>query len=266
MDMKEFIRAKALAAGFSAVGFTTAEPLEGKGRLEEAVRDGRTGCMGWLAREPAARCDPRSLMQGARSVICLALAYGGNGLAADPSNFSGEGGPRVSHEDDLKIARFARGADYHGVIRKKAKGLWRSIQERAPDSMGRICVDTSPILEKALAERSGIGWIGKHTVLVNEELGSWFVLGEIITDLELEPDAPAACRCGECTKCIDACPVRALLSPYVLDSRLCISCLTIEERGRCEDPAHRDDSICGWGYGCDECLEACPYNDVTRNR
>jgi epoxyqueuosine reductase len=204
--------------------------------------------MGWLARDPERRCDPRSLLSGARSVICCALAYGNAGLS----------GPGTRNPEPGR-ARFARGADYHVVVKEKLKQFWKTIHEKNPNARSKICVDTSPILEKALAARAGLGWIGKHTVLINRELGSWFVLGEIITDIEIEPDSPAPNMCGDCTKCIDACPMKAITSPQQLDARKCISYLTIEAP-RLSSSTHHSRLTAHGSYGCDLCQEACPYN------
>ena len=218
--------------------------------------------MAWLARDPAARCDPRSILPGARSVVCLALAYGKDGcrLGREPDDPANPEGPPAPNGETAKLARFARGLDYHDVVREKAQRLWDSVVKASPNSKAKICVDTSPILEKALARRAGIGWIGKHTVLVNEKFGSWLALGEIITDLLLKPDSPAADRCGDCRLCVDSCPAGALVSPRELDSRRCISYLTIEAGGMGRAKEAKD--VCGWRYGCDLCQEACPYNLV----
>jgi epoxyqueuosine reductase len=247
--MKDLIKSKAMESGFSAVGVTSADPVGESAHLEGAIGGGRVAEMGWLARNPKARCDPRSLLPGARSVICCALAYGDGGLPSPESRVPSSG----------TMARFARGADYHVVVREKLEQLWKVIQVKAPDARCKICVDTSPILEKALAARAGLGWIGKHTVLLNRELGSWFVLGEIMTDIEIEPDPPASNMCGECRKCIDACPTKAITSPQELDARKCISYLTIEAP-RLAPPSPGSRVPSSGSYGCDLCQEACPYN------
>ena len=246
--MKDVIKNAAATLGFSAVGITTAEPVASLDSLRSAIAEGRIASMHWLARDPKARCDPTSLLPGARSVICLAFPYGKNGiqsLGAHPN-------------DDTGRARFARGADYHVVVRRKLARLWEAILWREPKAKARFCVDTSPILEKALAARAGLGWIGKHTVLINKQLGSWFVLGEIITDLELEADEDHKDLCGDCRACLDACPTKALIAPGVLDSRRCISYLTIEHQGSLPDEMRP--FVAGGTYGCDICQEACPYN------
>ena len=269
--MKPFIRKRAIELGFGACGVTTADPVDVGVHLVDAIRDGRTADMKWLARDPAARCDPASLLPGAKSVICCALAYGDRGLPrAEAPLLCKEGMGEVDHDlpppnlpltkGEECVARFARGADYHEVVREKLEGLWKSIEGKARDVQAKLCVDTSPILEKALAQRAGLGWIGKHTILLNEELGSWFVLGEIITDLELGPDAPVDDMCGDCRCCLEACPTGAIVDGRVLDARKCISYLTIEVP-RLDSPSHESRVTShGFSYGCDICQEACPYN------
>lgn len=257
MTLKEFIKSRALDLGFSAAGVTTAEPVDCAGFLGEASRSGRIASMRWLARDAAGRCDPGSLLAGARSVICCALGYGEGGI----TKFSGSTPPRPSpYKGEGVTARFARGEEYHEVVRAKLEELWGFVAGLRPAAKAKICVDTSPILEKALAERAGLGWIGKNTLLVNERLGSFFVLGEIITDLAVEPDVPREGSCGECRLCMDACPTSALIAPRVMDSRLCLSYLTIEA------PRGAGSRGASTGHGCDICQEACPYNFVTRDR
>jgi epoxyqueuosine reductase len=247
--MKEVIKNVATELGFAAVGVTTAEPVAGLDSLRSAIGEGRIASMHWLARDPEARCDPASILPGARSVICLAFPYGEDGLRL--SNV-----PLKSRRE--KCARFARGADYHILVHQKLGLLWESIRKHHPGARARLCVDTSPILEKALAARAGLGWIGKHTILINRQLGSWFVLGEIITDLELEEDGQPQDLCGDCRACLDACPTKALIAPGVLDSRRCISYLTVEHKGSL--PEEMRPLVAGGTYGCDICQEVCPYN------
>lgn len=202
--------------------------------------------MKWLARNPEDRCNPASLLPGAASVICLALRYGENGI--DNTN-----GPA-----DGRRARFARGRDYHAAVRERLERLADFILRERPDVRARICVDTSPILEKALAERAGLGMVGRHTILVNREIGSWFVLGLVITDMELKPDAPARDRCGDCLLCVKSCPTGALTAPRRLDARRCISYLTIEVKDN--SPERKGAIILEGAYGCDICQEVCPLN------
>jgi epoxyqueuosine reductase len=251
--MKDSIKKIGLRVGFARVGITTAEPLDDLGNVEASISSGHNALMRWLARAPERRVDPSSLLTGAKSVICCALAYGDCGLGKSCEGV------------DLERARFARGGDYHEIVRAKLKEFWGEIKKEHPDARAKLCVDTSPILEKALAARSGIGWIGKHTILINEELGSWFVLGEIVTDIEIEPDMPAENKCGDCSACMDGCPTSAIISPNVLDARRCISYLTIEApRTSAEVPSHDlPTTDHGFSYGCDICQEVCPYNKCS---
>ncbi len=268
--MKSTIISTAKTLGFALVGVTAAEPVDGVTHLQCAIEENRIGAMAWLARNPEARCDPRSLLTGAKSVICCALGYGEDGIEIKSSPLLCKEGmgevdragstppilPLQRGGEKDRRARFARGADYHLVVREKLEQLWDAIRQHAPDARAKLCVDSSPIMEKALAARAGLGWIGGHTLLLNRELGSWFVLGEIITDIEIESDAPVDNQCGDCRACIDACPTKALLAPRMLDARRCISYLTIE-RG-CESRVTSHESR--YSYGCDLCQEACPHN------
>lgn len=225
--IKDIIIDKAKKLGFALCGVTDASEVPGLGHLENAIEEGRIGKMKWLARAPALRADPKSLLPGARSVICCALPYWENGIDGDGKN--------------TRTARFKRGKDYHAVVRSKLNALWEEIKKIAPYAAAKICCDSNPILEKALAERAGIGWIGKHTILVNERIGSWFVLGEIITDMAIEPGKPAKNLCGNCAACINACPTSAILSPNKLAANRCVSYQRPE-------------------IGCDICQEICPFN------
>ncbi len=264
--MKDLIKREAADLGFALVGFTTAHPVDQKAYLAAAISEGRIGTMNWLARDPAKRCDPASLLPGARSVICCALQYGEKGIrplpatpATQPTNVIARSeATKQSPSAEKRKARFARGLDYHKVVHSKLEELWDNIKQRAPDAHAKFCVDTSPILEKALAARAGVGWIGKHTILINEKLGSWFVLGEIITDLKIEPDEPAKDLCADCTLCINACPTNALKASHTLDANLCVSYLTVEHKGKV--PSHMRQFIPEGAYGCDICQTACPYN------
>lgn len=269
---KSFIIEKALGAGFALAGITTAAPVAEMQHLQLAIADRRIGDMRWLERAPESRCDPRALLPGAKSVICCALAYGESGIETEcvpPLCKEGVGEvdragstppilPLQRGGEKDRRARFARGADYHKVVREKLTQLWGSIKEHAPDACAKLCVDTSPILEKALAARAGLGWIGKHTILLNRDIGSWFMLGEIITDLELEPDASGKEFCGKCRACIDACPTKALVEAHELDANRCISYLTLESKG--EVPEELKRFVPEGADGCDICQEACPYN------
>jgi epoxyqueuosine reductase len=252
--MKSLIQQTAHDLGFAVCRITTAEPVSSE-LLTSWIDQGRHGHMRYMARNPERRCDPKSLLPGAKSVICCALAYGERGVI--PTERAGRPPPSFGGHSGMTkelVARFARGADYHVVVREKLGELAEVIKARAPEAKTKCCVDTSPILEKVLAARAGVGWIGRHTLLVNPDLGSWFVLGEIIADIELEPDGPVGNMCDACTKCIDKCPTNAL-NDTSLDARKCLSYLTIECREE-----HGQSS-----YGCDVCQEVCPYNNTVNN-
>jgi epoxyqueuosine reductase len=204
--------------------------------------------MAWLARdrERRRRRDPASILPGVRSVICVALAY--------PSDVEAEHVARLG-----RIARYALGEDYHRVMRTKLKGLELEIERLLPGARTLWYADTGAILERGWAERAGLGWIGKHSGLLSTELGSWLLLAEILVDRELESDTPLPREhCGTCTRCLAACPTGAIVAPYQVDARRCISYLTIEHRGRI--PRELRASIGDWVFGCDLCQEACPWN------
>lgn len=249
--LKDIIRSTAFDQGFFAAGFAKAEPLSEIGHLNHWLSKNFCASISWMRRNPAARCNPTSLLPGAKSVICCALAYGE--IPPHPPFKKGGWG-------DLNKARFARGLDYHELVGKKLAAVCDAIKRRAPYARCKTCVDTSPILEKPFAVRSGIGWQGKNSVVIHPERGSYFVLGEIITDLEIEPDGPVANRCGDCGKCMDACPTRAIAEPYVVDARRCLSYLTIEHKGAVVYEFAKQ--LKPGQYGCDICQEVCPYNNL----
>ncbi len=247
MDKRELtscIREEGLKLGFSAVGVAPAQPLAGD-LFREWLERGYQAEMAYMSRNPERRLDPTQVLPGARSVISVALLYRHYDRPA----------PRGDHEG--QISCYARGSDYHLVLQKKLEALVASINRLSPFSRNRVYVDTGPVLEKAWAVKAGLGWQGKNTNILNRRLGSWFFLGEILTDLELEYDEPVRDYCGSCTKCIDACPTRAL-EPYVLDSGRCISYLTIELRG--DVPEELREGMGSWIFGCDICQDVCPWN------
>lgn len=242
------IKARALAEGFQKVGIVPARALKVEGaRLEEWLARGLHGHMGWMARDPAVRADPRLLFPQARSVVVVALNY------FTPHEH--EEAPATG-----KVSRYAWGDDYHEIVGAKLKLLLAWIKERWPEAEGKTCVDIQPMMDKAWAERAGLGWIGKHSNLITREYGSWVFLGELLLNLELDYDVEGfEDHCGSCTLCLDACPTGAIIEPYVVDSTKCISYATIELRAELipEDVAKNLD---GWLYGCDVCQDVCPWN------
>jgi epoxyqueuosine reductase len=244
--LSERLRAAARAAGFELVGIATLGPAAtGAAYLRWLERGDQAG-MDWMARSRAVRLDPRRLLPGARSALVVGLRYAPH--AAQPP--AGSIWPRV--------ARYARGSDYHGVVRQRLRRVERALRAERPEAGTRICVDTAPLLERELAARAGLGAVGKNTLLLHPEAGSWFVLGELLTTLDLAPDVPLADLCGDCRRCLDACPTGALPEPYRLDARRCLAYWTIEHRGEIAEPyrAHLAERL----FGCDACQEACPWN------
>lgn len=234
--------------GFSKVGITSAAPFsEAADRFEAWVRTGSHGAMAWMERNHDKRRDVTKILPGAKSIVSLALNYYH---------------PTEHTIDSPKISRYAWGTDYHEIIPPKLEALLRNVQELAPGTTGRYYTDTGPLLEKAIAERAGLGWIGKHSNLITRDLGSWVFLAEIILDIELEPDAPAEEMCGTCTKCIDACPTQAITQPFVVDGSRCISYLTIELKPNQKISPEFD--LDGWIYGCDICQDVCPWNSFQQ--
>lgn len=240
------VKQKALDVGFTSVGIAAAEPLgDEASHLEEWLRRGYHGTMKWMQRNIEKRIDPGNIVPGAKSVICVALNY------YTPARHSGGSGIG-------KISRYAWGDDYHDVLTHKLKLLWEWLQSEFPGVGGRYYVDTGPVMDKVWAQRAGIGWIAKHTNVITPDHGSWVFLGELITTLELDADAPATDHCGTCTLCMEVCPTGAIVEPYVVDSNRCISYMTIEHRG----PMSNDvaDHLENWIYGCDICQDVCPWN------
>lgn len=238
------IKAEAHRLGFLACGIAAAGFLEEEApRLERWLSEGKHGQMAYMANHFDLRLDPRKLMPGAKSVISLAFNYHAPRQQQDP--------------EAPKLSTYAYGRDYHKVVRKRLKPLMTFIAEHFGDVELRAFVDSAPVLEKAWAERAGIGWRGKHTNVIRQAAGSYFFLCELITDLELAPDAPATDHCGTCRRCIDACPTEAI-TPYGVDGSRCISYLTIELKDAI--PAEFADKLNGWAFGCDICQEVCPWN------
>ena len=245
----------ATECGFDLAGVTTPNPAPDFGRFRHWIARGLAGEMRYLTDHRAdARSDPKSLLPGVRSIICVGLVYNG------PEPYS----TRFADPERAWISRYAWGADYHDSVRTKLENLNRKLLE-IEQFQSRICVDTAPLLERSLAREAGLGWIGRNTCLINQKLGSWFFLGELLTTLEIEPDgldsAPPE-RCGTCTRCIEACPTAAIVpSPdgqYELDARLCISYFTIELRSAI--PESQRAPVGAHIFGCDICQDVCPWN------
>jgi epoxyqueuosine reductase len=251
-DPKSAIRERALALGFDAVGFAAASlGTEARAHLTEYLARGYHGDMGWLAARAQERAEPRALWPEAKTVVVLGMNYG---PSEDPL-------AALAEPERGAISVYARGRDYHDVVKSRLKALARDIAEQWHCEL-KLFVDTAPVMEKPLAEQGGIGWQGKHTNLVSRALGSWLFLGEIYLALELEPDEREQDHCGECRRCLDICPTRAFPAPYRLDARRCISYLTIEHKGHIE--AELRPLMGNRIYGCDDCLAVCPWNKFAR--
>jgi epoxyqueuosine reductase len=233
------IKEQARALGFDACGITPADPARHAAYFQEWAAAGKAGEMQWLTRDPERRSDPRRVLPGARSIIVAGLNYW-----------------QPQAEGRGRIARYALGDDYHPILLEKLEALAAEI--RATGNEAKVYVDTGPVLEKPLAERAGLGWQGKSTMLINSRMGPWLLLGEILTSLELDPDAPEPDHCGSCARCVAACPTGAITGPYQLDARRCIAYLTIELKGSI--PEELRPLIGDRVYGCDECLDVCPWN------
>ncbi len=244
--MKSLVQQRARELGFDLCRITTAAPPASAAQFRAAVAEGRHAGMEWLARNAAKRADPQLVLPGARSLVALAVSY------ATPPEAPVRDGHGV-------VARYARYQDYHDVLAEPLRELSALLDTLGgPGTRSLWYVDTGPILERDLAQRAGIGFVGKHTNLISRRLGNWFFLAEILTTLELAPDAPESNRCGTCTRCLTACPTGALPAPFTLDARRCISYLTIELKGSI--PEELRPLLGNRIYGCDDCLAACPWN------
>ena len=238
--------------GFSLAGIAGAEPLPGGARLAEWVGRGNHGTMAYLADTAAVRCAPGRFLPGARSVVCVAMSYHDAPDLPDPAGAA----------ERAAVARYARRPDYHRVIRSRLVRLGRFLAARAPGATWRPAVDTAPLLEKELAQRAGLGWIGKNTCLVNRALGSELLLGELVTDVALPPDRPETDHCGTCSACLTACPPRAFEAARLLDARRCLAYATIEHRG--DFPAALLPFLGNLLFGCDACQAVCPWTRHAR--
>ncbi|HKN83311.1 MAG TPA: tRNA epoxyqueuosine(34) reductase QueG [Pyrinomonadaceae bacterium] len=246
MILAREIKQRALFEGFNKVGIAGASSLEDEGRrLREWLARGYHGDMNWMSRDVEKRINPAEIFPQARSVVVVALNY-----------FT----PHQHQQSPTtgKVSRYAWGDDYHDVVKTKLASMLAWIREQEPQAEGKICVDIQPTMDKAWAVRACLGWLGKHSNVITQEYGSWVFIGELLLNLELEPDNERVeDHCGTCTLCIDACPTAAITEPYVVDSNKCISYATIELRTP-ELPQEMDPD--GWLYGCDVCQDVCPWN------
>ena len=245
------IREEAYRLGFGFVGIAKAEQMDQEARrLEAWLNQGLHGKMGYMANHFDKRIDPRKLVDGAKSVVTLLFNYFTDEKQTDPNA--------------PKISKYARGKDYHLVVKDKLKDLMHFINDEIGEVSGRVFVDSAPVLERDWAKRSGTGWIGKNTLLINPKAGSYFFLAELIIDLELVYDSPMKDYCGTCTRCIDACPTEAI-SPegYLMDGSKCISYLTIELKDEIIPPQYKS-QMEGWMFGCDICQDVCPWNRFSK--
>lgn len=242
----DLIKQEALKLGFLDCGIASPEPLNERGQfLASWLKNGYNGTMSYMENHFDIRVNPHQFFPGANSVIMVIISYHSTEKQKDPAA--------------PKISKYVYGRDYHKVIRKKLKQLESVVTGISDQAETRIFVDTSPVMEKAMARRAGLGWTGKHSVLLSRNYGSFFFIGGIMTNLELPFDKPEKESCGNCTLCIDACPTGAIVAPYVLDARKCISCLTIGHKGESLPEEFRD-KMSGYVFGCDICQDVCPWN------
>jgi epoxyqueuosine reductase len=241
------VKSEAARLGFDFCGISKAEFLKEEARsLEKWLREGRHGAMKYMENYFDKRLDPRLLLPGARSVISLLFNY-------YPSQSQNPDAPQIS--------KYAYGDDYHEIIRDRLNLFLASLKEQIGDISGRAFVDSAPVLDKAWAKKSGLGWMGKNSNLITRQSGSFFFIAELIVDLELEPDGPIKDYCGTCTRCIDACPTEAIIEPYVVDGSRCISYLTIELKDAI--PSEFQGKMGNWVFGCDVCQDVCPWNSFA---
>lgn len=249
-ELAERIKGWGQELGFQRLGITDTELTEAEQRLLDWLDAGRHGELGYMAAHGRRRSRPAELLPGTIRVICARMDYLRNDAADSDS--------MLADRERAFVSRYALGRDYHKVLRSRLERLARRIVAAVGEHRYRVFTDSAPVLEKALAEKAGLGWIGKHTNLLDRGAGSWFFLGEIYTDLPLSIDTPASNHCGSCRACIDVCPTGAIVAPYELDARLCISYLTIELRGVI--PVALRPLIGNRIFGCDDCQLVCPWN------
>ncbi len=245
----QFIKSEAKQLGFMSCGISKAEFLEEEApRLERWLKDNMHGEMQYMENHFDKRLDPTKLVEDSKSVVSLLFNY-------YPKDFQ--------KDDTYKISKYAYGQDYHFVIKKKLKTLLQSIQSEIGEVHGRAFVDSAPVLDKAWAVRSGLGWMGKHSNVLTKQVGSFYFIAELIIDLELEYDTPVTDHCGSCTACIDACPTQAIVEPYVVDGSKCISYFTIELKDQI--PTSFKNQFDDWMFGCDVCQDVCPWNRFSQS-
>jgi epoxyqueuosine reductase len=246
--LEDALKQQARALGFELVGVAPATPADGFDRLRDWLARGFAGDMHYMERHADARRHPSAVLPQVRSVVMVGMNY-----------LVGDAGRETLPPGHGRVARYARGADYHDVLRQRLNRLLAWLQAERPGCRGRGVVDTAPLLERDFARRAGLGWFGKNTMLLNKRLGSYFFLGALLVDLELQPDPPfTAAHCGTCTACLDACPTGAFAGPGLLDARRCVSYLTIELRAPV--PENLRPGLGDWVFGCDVCQEVCPWN------
>jgi len=245
--LAEALKRRAQEIGFDACGISRAEQLDEEAfQLEAWLLEGRHATMSWMERNFEKRIDPTKLVPGAQSVVSVLHNY-----------YVPE-----EHQEDAsigKISRYAWGDDYHQLMKEKLYALFNWLEEQLGEVNGRAFVDSAPVMDKAWAARSGLGWQGKHSNLLNRQMGSWFFIGELIIDVPLPADHPVEDFCGSCTRCIDACPTDAIYEPYAVDANRCISYLTIEHRTD-DIPVDLASDMGNWIFGCDVCQDVCPWN------
>ena len=245
----ELIKAEAKRLGFLSCGISKAAFLEEEApRLEAWLNKNMHGEMKYMENHFDKRLDPTKLVEDSKSVVSLLLNYYPSETQKDA--------------EAPKISKYAYGMDYHFVIKDKLKHLLNFIQDEIGEVSGRAFVDSAPVLDKAWAAKSGLGWIGKHSNLITQKVGSFYFIAELIIDLELEYDSPVTDHCGSCTACIDACPTQAIVEPYVVDGSKCISYFTIELKN--EIPTHVQGQFDDWMFGCDVCQDVCPWNRFSK--
>ncbi len=274
-DLKATVTAQARACGFDLVGVTSADDFaDDRNAALERIREGRMDGLPWYTESRVMRgTSPSELLPGARSIICLGLSYLGDDWPEGPSTGPGQtvGGSRRRDLDSSfrgndgdkagvgRVARYAWVRDYHRVMKRRMREFVRGLERELGSTVAaRWYVDDGPMLDRAAANRAGIGWFGKNTNILTPQFGSWVFLGQVITDLELEPDAPLKKSCGACVRCIEDCPTGAIVAPYVVDNARCISYLTIENRGPI--PRELRPLMQDWVFGCDICQDVCPVN------